>query len=119
MQRKNCNKRLLQFLLSSVAGMFTGISGEYLGPVRYDGSDLAGAILLSPFLATFFGAACTIPFLSPILMISGLVYIPVYILLLVLCLRKSGNWQYVAVYLWCVQGHFQLLLRMHVVMSTT
>ena len=109
--RKLRRRRLVPFLLNSCAGVVAGISGDLLGPERFDAFDFLSSIPLWPIAVTLGGWHVTIPWANRIFLVGGLAFLPVYIFLLVLCLRKPSSSRYICVSLWCAQGFFQLYHR--------
>ena len=115
--RKLRRRRLVPFLLNSCAGVVAGISGDLLGPERFGALDLLNSLSVWPMAVTFGGWFVTIPWARRMFMVGGLAFLPVYIFLLVLCLRKPSSWHYVCVSLWCAQGFFQLCHRASTMMG--
>jgi len=113
----NAKRRILLFAMCSLAGAILGISGDLLGPMRFDLSELIGSLLLSPVLTTVGGIHVTVPWARGICLVGGLAFFPGYIVLLVLVYRDWTPWAYVGAFLWCTQGFFQLCHRAPPMMS--
>jgi len=94
-----------------------GILGDLLGPTRFDSHDLAAAQMFSPILVTLGGGRVTIPWARGFCLFGGLGFLPVFILLCVMCIRKPRSWTYVAAFLWAMQGFFQLCHRLSPIMG--
>ena len=110
-------RRIVPFVLSSAGGVLVGMSGDLLGPMRFDACELLGALLMSPVLVTFGGEHVTIPWARSFFFCSGMAFLPGYVLLLALWLRKPFRWLYPIVFIWCAMGFFQLCHRLLPMMS--
>ena len=109
--------RVVLFLLWSSAGVLVGVSGDLLGPMRFDAYDILGSVLMWPVLVVFGGNHVTIPWVRDFCVFGGLAFMPGHIVLLVFCLLRAYRWTYVGAFLWCAQGFFQLCHRLPPIMS--
>ena len=112
------NRKTWAFLCSSLAGVGVGIAADFVlssEPVR--ASYIPAACVLSPVLVTVGGKAVTVKWATDWFLLGGISFIPVYAVLMWVCIRRPWIWVYPAAFLWCCQGYFQLLHRLGMVMS--
>ncbi|MCL2825216.1 MAG: hypothetical protein FWD57_14595 [Polyangiaceae bacterium] len=110
-------RRIVVFLLSSLIGIVAGMSADLLGPMRFDFDYIVSSLVLSPALVTLCGVHVTIAYAKPICTFGGFLFIPVYVVLAVWCVKKPTCLAYPAVCLWCMQGFFQLCHRLPPIMG--
>ena len=110
-------RRLAFFLLGTFAGMCIGILGDFFTSEPIHASDILSAILMSPIVVTVGGKAVTFKVVANVFFVGGLLFVPGYVLLLWLCLRRAASWASVGAFIWCAQGYFQVVHRLWAVMS--
>lgn len=105
-------------LLGTSIGVGIGIMGDFLvGNIPISFGDIIISIVLSPFTVTFGGKAVTTTGLSSAFLIGGLLFWPIYALLARLWLRKGKLWILIVIVVWCSQGFFQVVHRLHMILS--
>ena len=103
----------MRTLLCSVTGMCVGIVGDLFGPEPFDIGAVLLAILGSPIVIPFGRTFPDSSTATLVFLLGGLAFFPVYFLLVCLCLRKPTACRYMAVVLWCAQGYFRAMHRLH------
>ena len=101
-------RRNRMILLSTLAGACVGISADLFGYEHLTMGDTVGAVLIWPCVVTCAGGFVALESARYPLFVGGLAFFPGYVLLLLVCRRWPSYWTYMVLFLWCVQGFFQL-----------
>ena len=118
-EAREARTRWLTLLVVTLAGIAVGLAGDLVvaeGPITR--ADLVGALVLFPLAVPLGGGF--FPFAKSLNLFfawGGLLFWPVYVLLAWRWLARGTPWLRLVVFLWCCQGFFGLVYRLHVIMS--
>ncbi|WNG22892.1 hypothetical protein F0U62_01755 [Cystobacter fuscus] len=106
--------RALALFLATLGGIAMGVWGDFWrGDIAVSPGEILAAIVLSPLVVTFGGDAVAGTGRSDIFFFGGLLFWLGYALLVRLWLKRGNPWWLILVVLWCSQGFFLVVHRLH------